>query len=314
MKCSRLVIIATFLLTLMPCAVRAQYDVVFSHYFDMQSSFNPAAAGKDTKLNVNLAYAMQMTGYEHSPQTAYLSGDMPFRSNNNKHGLGLMLINDNIGLFSHQRLCGQYAYHKTLGKGSIAMGVQAGLLSEKFKSSGLDLEESNDPAFPNSDADGNTLDVGLGLYLKFPKWYVGVSAQHLTYPTVKLGEYNEISIDGTYYLTGGYDIQLPNPTLKIATSALVRTDLVAYRADITGRLIYSHEEKLMYAGAGYSPTNSITFYAGMQFQGIDLGYSYEAYTTAIGMEHGSHEIHIGYKTDVDLGKKGRNYHQAVRYL
>ena len=73
MKCSRLVIIATFLLTLMPCAVRAQYDVVFSHYFDMQSSFNPAAAGSVPKLNINAAYAMNLTGFENNPQTAYVS-------------------------------------------------------------------------------------------------------------------------------------------------------------------------------------------------------------------------------------------------
>lgn len=314
MKCSRIVTITALLLVLMPKAVRAQYDMVFSHYFDMQTSFNPAAAGKDPKLNVNVAYSMQLVGYEHNPQTAYFAGDMPFRSGKSKHGLGLMLMNDNIGLFSHQRLTAQYAYHKNIKKGYIAAGIQAGLLSEKFKGSGLDLEESGDEVFSTSDLDGNALDIGVGIYAKFPNWYIGLSAQHLTYPTVSLGDYNELSVDGSYYLTGGYDFQLPNPTLKVATSALIRSDLVGYRADITGRVIYSHEERYMYAGVGYSPTNSVTFYVGLQVQGIDIGYSYEAYTNAIGFEHGSHEIRLGYKTDVDLGKKGKNYHQAVRYL
>lgn len=314
MKVYRWVILAALGWLMVVDAARAQYDVVFSHYFDMQSSFNPAATGKESKLNVNVAYAMQMAGYEHNPQTAYASADMPIKGAGGINGLGLMLMNDKLGLFNHQRLEGQYSYHRRLGKGMLGIGVQAGLLSEKFSGSELDLGDSNDPAFSTSDLDGNTLDVGAGVYLKFPKWYVGLSAQHITYPTVSLGEYNELKLDGTYYLTGGYDIQLANPTMKIATSALVRTDLVGYRADITGRWIYTHDEKMMYAGIGYSPMNSVTAYVGMQFQGIVLGYSFEAYTNNIGIQHGSHELHIGYLADIDLNKKGRNRHQSVRYL
>lgn len=41
--------------------MKAQYDVAFSHYFDMEPFFNPASVGKDNKLNINAAYAMDMT-------------------------------------------------------------------------------------------------------------------------------------------------------------------------------------------------------------------------------------------------------------
>ena len=33
----------------------AQYDVLFSHYYDMEPSFNPAAVGKETVININAA-------------------------------------------------------------------------------------------------------------------------------------------------------------------------------------------------------------------------------------------------------------------
>lgn len=314
MKCYRIVLFSTLLLSLIPMSLRAQYDVVFNHYFDLQPSYNPSAAGTSGKLNVNIAYAMQMVGYENNPKTMYFAGDVPIKTSAGTHGFGIILLNDKLGLFSHQRLEGQYAYQKKLGSGTLGLGVQAGLLSEKFSSSGLDLEDEQDDAFSKSDVDGNGLDVGFGLYARFPSWYAGVSGQHLTYPTIKLGEYNEIKIDGTYYLCGGYAFQLPNPTLKIAVDGLVRSDLVAYRGDISSRLIYTHEEKMMYAGFGYSPGNSVTGYVGMKFQGIVLGYCYEAYTNEIGIKSGSHEIRIGYQTDLQLGKKGRNYHQSVRYL
>lgn len=47
--------------------VRAQYDPSYSHYFDMEPSFNPAAVGKQSKLNVTAAYALDMAGFEHNP-------------------------------------------------------------------------------------------------------------------------------------------------------------------------------------------------------------------------------------------------------
>ena len=107
---------------------------------------------------------------------------------------------------------------------------------------------------------------------------------------------------------------MPNPTLKVATSALVRSDLVAYRGDVTARLIYTHDEKMMYGGIGYSPTNSITAYVGMFIQGIVLGYCYESYIGGVGMKSGAHELRVGYRTELQLGKKGKNFHQSVRYL
>ena len=50
-------IIMAMVLMQVAMSAKAQYDAVFSHYFDMEPSFNPAAAGKESRLNVNLAYA-----------------------------------------------------------------------------------------------------------------------------------------------------------------------------------------------------------------------------------------------------------------
>ena len=138
--------------------------------------------------------------------------------------------------------------------------------------------------------------------------------QHITAPTIELGEKNELEISRSYYFTAGGNIQLRNPFLSIQPSLLGRTDGVGYRADVTARMTYQHENRLMYAGVGYSPTNSITVYLGGNFHGIKLGYSYEAYTNGVSLGNGSHEVLIGYQTDINLFKKGRNRHQSVRFL
>ena len=302
------------LLALTALTTRAQYDVSFSHYWAMETSFNPAAVGKEAKLNAAGAYALQMAGFEHNPNTMYLAADMPFYALKSYHGAGIQFINDNIGLFSHKRFGLQYAYQPQLLGGKLSVGVQLSMLSENFDGSKLDVIDSGDPALTSSSINGTGFDISAGVYYKHRDWYVGLSALHLNSPTVELGEKNELAISSSYYLTGGYNIRLKNPFLSIQTSVLGRTDGVAYRADVSGRLLYTHENRVMYAGLSYSPTNSVTIQIGGDIRGIRVGYSYEVYTSAINIGNGSHELFVGYQTELNLYKKGRNLHKSVRFL
>ena len=307
-----------YVLMLLSClsvaTANAQQEPSFSHYWTMEPSFNPAAVGKESKLNVTGAYNMTLTGFEHNPKTMYIAGDMPFMLMNKLHGVGLQLMNDEIGLFKHQRLVVQYAYKQRLLGGTLSIGVQAGLLSEKFNGSGLDLEDTDDPAFTKTDDTGTAIDLSAGLYYQRGPWYAGLSALRVTAPTVELGERSIYNISSVYYLTGGYNIRLNNPLLTIHPSALLRYDGVAYRGDVTCRLKYTHDKRVLYAGVGYSPTNSVTAFIGGLFHGIMLGYSYEVYTSALSIGNGSHELFVGYQTELSLVKKGRNRHQSVRIL
>ena len=295
-------------------AVLAQQEPSFSHYWAMEPSFNPAAVGKESKLNVTGAYAMTLTGFEHAPRTMYVGADMPFYLLRNYHGAGIQLMNDQIGLFSHQRLVLQYAYkHRLLG-GTISVGLQFGMLSEKFKGSELDLENGDDPAFTRSDATGVGIDLSAGLYYTHRNWYAGVSVLHATSPSIEVGDRSIIEVPRMYYLTGGYNIKLRNPFLTIHPSVLVRYEGTVYRADVTARVKYEHDKKMLYAGVAYSPTNSVTALIGGNFHGVSLGYSCEVYTSKLKFGNGSHELFVGYQTELDLHKKGRNRHQSVRIL
>ena len=294
--------------------IKAQYDPSFSHYFDMETSFNPASAGKQPKINVTAAYAMDMAGFEHNPQTAYAAADMPFYALRSYHGAGVLFMNDRLGLFTHMRLTAQYAYKFKLLGGQLSVGLQAGLISEKLDGSKADLADSGDPAFNSAQLSGNAVDLGAGIYYTLKDFYAGISVQHITSPLVKLGDNNELPIDKTYYLSGGYNIKLHNPFLTIKPSVLVKTDMVAWRADVTGRLVYSHDNKLLYGGLSYSPTNSVTMLVGGSFHGIVLGYSYEFYTSGLNPGNGSHELFVGYQQDINLVKKGKTKHKSVRIL
>ena len=158
------------------------------------------------------------------------------------------------------------------------------------------------------------MDLSAGLYYQHKDWYAGASVQHLTAPSIELGENTVQDIEMAYYFTAGCNIRLRSPFLSIQPSVLGRSDGVMSRVDVTTRLTYNHEQKKMYVGLGYSPSNSVTVMLGGNFHGIMLGYSYEAFTNGISLGNGSHELFAGYQSDLNLFKKGRNKHQSVRIL
>ncbi len=295
------------------CSARAQYDPTFSHYFQMESAYNAAAVGKDDQLNIIADYNMGLASFEGNPKTMYASVDAPFYFLKARQGAGFQFVNDQIGVFTHQRLELQYAAKINLLGGELSIGAQLGLLNEGYDADEVDLEDSSDPAFATSDQTGYGLDLGAALYYRRKAFYVGLSALHLSAPTIALGEYNELSIARTYYFTAGYNIRLRNPFLTIKPSLFFRTDMTNYRGDVTCRLVYTVDGKTMYAGLGASNT-SATLYVGGHFHGVLLGYSYEYYTSGLSLQDGSHELFIGYQMDLNMAKRGKNLHKSIRIL
>lgn len=293
----------------------AQNDVQFSDYTRLRSYFNPAVSGTDGQLNVAAAYSMQFAGYDNAPATMYVGADLPVYFLNPHHGAGVNFMSDKAGIFTQQRLGLQYAYNLRVGRrGRISIGVQGSLLTEKIDPSNIDLEDQNDPAFPSSQVSGNHVDLGAGLYFYHPKYWAGFSAQHLMAPTLLLNEKNEFQVDRVCYLMGGCNIPIKRTLFSLQPSFLVQTDFDNWREDVQLRLTYQFESRMFYAGVGYSPDISTTFLVGGNFHGVTLGYSYQMYTAGVGMVNGSHEITVGYQTDLDLFKKGRNRHKSVRFL
>ena len=84
----------------------AQYDVAFSHYWEMEPYYNPASVGKENHLNVVGAYALDFAGYKNNPRVMYVGASMPLYFMKQYHGVGVSILNDKIGLFAHQRVAG----------------------------------------------------------------------------------------------------------------------------------------------------------------------------------------------------------------
>lgn len=299
---------------LLPQDLRAQQEPAFAHYWQMETQFNPAAAGRSPQLNIVGGVQMHAAGYEDGGSTMYAGADMAFQIGRTRHGVGASFQNDEFGLFSHKRFSVQYAYHFKLLGGTLSIGAQADMLNESVNGSKADLGDANDPAFPTTDLSGSKFDASAGLFYSHKRWYVGLGAQHLTGPTVRLGETNEYKVKSLYNFTAGYNIPTRNPFFTIVPTTLLRYDASAFRADIAARLQYEREKKRLYGGLGYSPQHSVTGFFGGTFHGVDLSYSYEANTSGMGIGAGQHEVTLAYRLDLNLGKKGKNLHRSVRFL
>ena len=293
----------------------AQYDAHFTHYWKMHNFYNPAGAGFEKEMAIYAAYSNQMTGFEGNPKTMLINIDAPIPFIKSDHNLGLGILNDDIGLFSNQRLYLNYAYGFKLFKGRFAIGIQAGLVNSSFESKDIDFGgESNDPAFPSGNADGNNQDLGAGILYQHKYFHAGVSAFHLNAPLIELGEKNEIQIDPYLNFLAGGNIPLKNPLLSIQPSLMVMTDFVSWRADISARATYSYDEKEFFGGITYSPMTSVAVILGMEMMNISLSYGYELFTSGVGAANGNHDIYIGYKIDLGTFKKGKNKHNSIRIL
>ena len=272
----RRIFVALTLLTAVMLEVRAQWDVQFTDYTALKSFYNPAVSGTDGKLNAAAAYTMQMTGYDKAPSALYIGVDMPVYFLNPHHGAGVSFFNDNIGIFNTTRISLQYAYNIKLSKrGKLAIGVQGAFLNEKITPRGLTLEDNSDPAFATSEAKGNKVDMGAGLYYYHPNLWVGASSQHLLAPMILLEERYELEVPRMYYLMGGCNIKLRNSLLSLQPSFLLQSDMTSWREDVQCKVTYENNEKKFFGGVGYSPNTSVTFLAGGMFHGVNLGYSYD---------------------------------------
>ncbi len=292
----------------------AQQEPSYVHYFDLQSQYNPATVGRTPMLQIDAAFQSHASGFEDAGNTLLASANTAFQLGHTRHGVGVVFQNDLFGLFSQKRISFQYAYHQKLLGGVLSIGGQADLLNESFDGSRADFIDPDDPAIPTSEVNGSKIDASAGIFFQRGPWYVGLSSLHLTAPTILMGDRNETTLKRQYYFTGGYNIQTKSPFLKVEPSVFVHYDGVEYHARITSIVRYEHEKKRLYAGASYSPEHSVALMVGGMFHGVNLSYSYEAFTSGLGMAAGQHEVTIGYSMELDFSKRGRNYHKSVRWL
>lgn len=300
-----------------PLLLQAQYDAQFSNYWAAKNYYNPAAAGHSSQIDASAIYRQQWLGIDGAPQSFLVTGDMPLTLLGRSHGVGFVFFNESIGLFKRNIVSGQYAYKKKLFNGAFSAGIQVGMISETFDGTKVfipesDYHEQNDDAILTSEGTGSAIDASIGLYYSREKWYAGLSVSHLLEPEVDLSDDSYVTPSRTFYLTGGYNIELDNPLLELQPSVFVKSTLQMNTVDVNARLCYN---KMLWGGLGWRSNDAVIITLGAKFGKIQAGYAYDFPTSFVRKgSSGSHELFLKYSLDIVTGKGNKNKYKSVRIL
>ncbi|MRR22203.1 type IX secretion system membrane protein PorP/SprF, partial [bacterium] len=216
----------------------------------------------------------------------------------NKLGLGLFVVNDQIGVTKQTEFMTSYAYRINAGDGILALGLGAGLVATNTAWSDLIVLDPGDEYYLTDSRVFIVPDFSFGLYYNVKNYFLGFSIPRLLgykfdfdqnkYTlVVDPAEYN-------YVLSTGYLFSLGQKT-KFMPSALVSYspgDQLLY--DASAHFIFYDK---FWLGATYRSTSSVTALAQFAINNqFKVAYSYDFNFGLLGdYNSGSHEIMLRYE-------------------
>jgi type IX secretion system PorP/SprF family membrane protein len=289
-------IFAIIILILISTSLWGQLTPVTDHYILNPLSINPAFAGNRGALNIATFYRRQWVGIPGSPQTMTLAVDAPLL--NSKLGLGLMIVNDKIGVTKETQIATAYAYKIDMKAGYLSLGLGAGLLTTNTAWSDLIVLDEEDDYYQIDSRVFVVPDFSFGAYYTYQDFFVGFSIPRLLSYNFDFSK-NKYSlafkpVQYSYLLNTGYLVDL-SPKVKMFPSALISFspgDRLLY--DIN--LHFSLFDRL-WTGLSYQSDRSVSallqFAVNSQFR---VGYTYDFDFGKLGRySNGSHEVMLRYE-------------------
>lgn len=276
-----------------PVIVFGQQQGVYSSFLLNDNYYNPAIAGSKNVHIVSLGYRNQWTGFTGAPinVNANFYGSV---KNKGKHGYGVSLINETMGITNKTGIYLNYAYHIRLSdKLKLGFGVRPGYIQYGVKLYDAQLADQGDEILTGNIYSAGALDVNTGFHLYSNKFFFMGSLNHLLGKSIQFTSYNS-SLSFHYNLIGGYNFNLVKQKLVLQPSIMLK-----YASPVpvqwTGMVKTTYANKY-WVGLIYRSDDAVGISAGIMIkERFNVGYGYD-YTLA-GLRHqqtGSHEIMLSF--------------------
>jgi len=282
---------------LFSCSVGiAQQLPQFTQYMYNTISINPAYAGSREALSIVGLHRSQWVGFKGGPITQTLSIHTPLR--NDRIGLGLSFIQDDLGPQNFSYLYGDFSYTIPVGVDSrLAFGLKAGFTGFSFDTD-FRQDESNisDPLIYGVE-DRWTPNLGAGVFWHSTRWYLGLSAPRILNTNRDKDKEFEALERISYYFTGGYVFDL-SKSIKLKPAFLVKaTNGAPASYDLTANFLFNEK---FWLGGSYRINEQTAAVGGLvDFQisrQLRIGYAYEKPISDIAdYTSGTHEILLIYE-------------------
>ncbi len=252
-------------------------------------SFNPAYVGTVETPEIAGLYRAQWISVPGAPRTIRLGTNIPF--SNEKNGMGLNVINDQIGPVSQTYLDAAYSFQIKLSDYTkLSFGVNAGgsLLNVDYNKG--NFEDPNEPLLNENQVNSFYPTVGAGVFMYGDNWYTGVSVPNFLTNGIYNDEVATLVADKIQFnAIAGYVFDLGDD-LKFKPALLVNyLQGAPVTFNVSANFLMFQALTL---GASYRVNNAVSGLAGFQISNsLFLGYSYDYSTNGYGnYNNGSHEI------------------------
>jgi type IX secretion system PorP/SprF family membrane protein len=280
-----------FLISFAFCSLvsKAQIDPLYAQYLNNPLLINPAYTGIHNNFNAAASYRKQWAGFDGSPSTFNVNAHSSF--NNNKMGLGLIVLKDQIGSNANTEVQATYAYKLDLDGKYFSFGLQAGMTNFKSSNGDLNPYDPSDPTFAGT-INFTKPGFGAGAILNSDKYFVGISAPRMLKSKASIGDVETELYSQHFYIMGAYNIFVnehirlkPSVLLKGVKGAKLSTDL---------NFAVNFDEKYT-AGVFTRNFNTYGLLAQMKINDTyRFGYAFEVPSNnSVGSKFTSHEIMIG---------------------
>lgn len=274
--------------------LRAQQEASFSLYMFNHQAINPAYVGATGVTQITAGTRNQWSGITGAPETHAFS--ISHLVKNKNVGVGLSNVTDNIGPTKRVNIAVDLSYHLPLNDTGMKLGLGLKVSNRSFRldPSILSPTTSGDSFLSNTPLDDSSPNIGFGLYLQHPNFYLGVGLPYFI-------QDEEIYLNRYYYAIGGFLVNL-NSFVQIKPSILfqkMEANPLVYDVSI----LFSYQD-IFFLGPQYRANvqnafpnqNTAGFYGiltGLNItNNLTIGYAYQG-TLAninIGITNTSHEI------------------------
>lgn len=312
-----------FLLVGILCCIMAvlfaQQDAEYGMYRFNGLYINPAYAGSHEVISAAAFYRHQWVNIPGQPQSASVAIHSPLK--NDKVALGLIYTYDRVGVTRTNSINADFAYRIPIGKKKLVrfcLGISAGATNYNSNLNSVATTDPNDPNFEGNSQNRWLPNVGFGLYVYSPRFFVGVSLPHIL--TARLnGPYSVYETNTTiarqyYHLvaTAGYVFNL-GKKVKFMPSVMMKYVPVyaPISFDFNGTFVFVDR---VWIGAGYRLNDSYNFMLAVNAtRQWRIGYSYELTTSPLShYTTGTHEVMMSF--DFDFKRKGVVSPRTVKYF
>lgn len=304
MKLRRLLLLAAGTSAVAMCT--AQQLPITTQYLFNGLLINPAYAGSRKALTANLTWRQQWAGFEGAPSTQVLSLHSPLPEK--KLALGLLVINDRIGVSRETAIMSNYAYRIRLGHGQLAFGLGAGLRMQAYEWTAVRTTDPGDVQFLADSPEHTRPDFSAGLYWADKKWFAGLSLPTLprtVAPSDSLPKGGLLQGSQPMFTAG--TLLRANPHIKLKPSLLLRkADGTPLQADLNLNLIWRER---LWAGVSWRSSNEACLLLEvLPTPQLRIGYAYDlALGNMAGYHQGSHEVMLQYEFGFQVKARDPRY-------